>query len=315
MTTDPIPVPDIDSGRRPQPDLGSDTVPDAQAVASGPSGPALLAKAYGRTDPGRVRGNNEDQFAIAEMAKLMHVKQSSLSDPSDRTDSAHAHLFVVADGLGGYAGGELASRITVTTVEGCLLDSLKWFLNGQGTEGEQVAQTLQTAAEVADQHVLDEAARRPGLSRMGITLTLAFHHGRELFVAHVGDSRAYLCRGRGLYRMTRDHTLFAEVPRRGRAPKGEEAERMRHTVTNVIGAGHPGVKADIVRAELEAGDRLLLCTDGLTDMLTGEEIAGVLAENPEPAAACDRLVALANERGGRDNITAVVAAFREAARG
>jgi protein phosphatase len=259
-----------------------------------------------------VRPNNEDQFAIAELAKLMQVRQTSLTGPGERTDSAHAHLFVVADGLGGYAGGELASQITVAAVEACLLDSLKWFLRGSGAEGEEVATTLRAAVDVADRQVLSEAADNPGLGRMGGTLTLAFHHDRELFVAHVGDSRAYLCRGRGLHRMTRDHTLFAELSRRRRPPDGPEAERLRHTLTNVVGAGHPGVKADIVRAELEAGDRLLLCTDGLTDMLTGNEIAAVIADNPAPTDACDRLVALANERGGRDNITAVVAVFRQA---
>jgi protein phosphatase len=110
--------------------------------------------------------------------------------------------------------------------------------------------------------------------------------------------------------MTRDHTLFAELTRLGRPPEAEAAQRMRHTITNAIGAGHLGVKADIVRADLEPGDRLLLCTDGLTDMLTNDQIAVALAEHPEPKAACGRLVALANERGGRDNITAVVAAFR-----
>src|SRR4051794_16610264 len=100
------------------PDPGSGTDPQPASVLSGPP---LVAVAYGRTDPGRVRANNEDQFAIAEMAKPMHVQQSSLADAGIRTDPTHAHLFVVADGLGGYAGGELASRITVTTVEECLL--------------------------------------------------------------------------------------------------------------------------------------------------------------------------------------------------
>jgi PPM family protein phosphatase len=271
----------------------------------------LIAEAYGRTDRGRVRANNEDQFAIAELAKRMRVCHTSVSGPGERTDAAHAHLFVVADGLGGYAGGALASRITLTSIEDCLLDSLKWFLGAHGAEGEEVAQTLQAAVEVADQQVLDEAARQPALRRMGSTVTLAFHHGRELFVAHVGDSRAYLGRGRGLHRMTRDHTQFAELARRGHRPEGEGTERLRHTLTNAIGAGHPGVTADIVRTELEEGDRLLLCTDGLTDMLASEEIADILAEKSEPAAACDCLVERANERGGRDNITVVVAAFRE----
>lgn len=291
------------------PDINPTANPQVTTVTA-PSAPPLLVEAYGRTDPGLVRRNNEDQFAIAELAKMMRVNYTSLAGPGERTDAAHAHLFVVADGMGGYAGGEVASQIAVSTVEECLLDSLKWFLGAQGPEGEEVGNTLRAAVDVADREVFNEADRRPGLRRMGSTLTLAFHHGRELFVAHVGDSRAYLCRDRGLYQMTRDHTLFAELTRLGRPPDAEAAERMRHTITNAIGGGHPGVRADIMRATLEPGDRLLLCTDGLTDMLSRDEIAAVLAEHPQPEAACGRLVALANEQGGRDNITAVVAAFR-----
>jgi protein phosphatase len=284
------------------------------ALVTEPPAPALLVEAFGRTDPGLVRNNNEDQFAIAELAKMMRVNQTTLVGPDDRTDSVHAHLFIVADGMGGHAGGEIASQIAVSSVEESLLDSLKWFLGAHGAEGEEVAKSLRTAVDVADREVLNEADRTPGLVRMGSTLTLAFHHGRELFVAHVGDSRAYLCRNHVLYQLTRDHTLFAELTRLGLPPDVEAAERMRHKITNAIGAGHPGVKTDIVRAELEPGDRLLLCTDGLTDMLTRDEIAAALAEHTEPEAACGHLVAMANERGGRDNITAVVAAFREVRR-
>jgi serine/threonine protein phosphatase PrpC len=280
-------------------------------VANHPAAPPLLVDAFGRTDPGLVRENNEDHFAIAELAKIMRVNQSSLPGPGERTDSAHAHLFVVADGMGGHAGGEVASQIAVNTVEECLLDSLKWFLGAQGAEGDEVAKSLRAAVEVADREVFNAVDRRPALHRMGSTLTLAFHHARELFVAHVGDSRAYLCRGGGLHRLTRDHTLFAELTRLGRPPAAAAAEQMRHVVTNVVGGVKAGVKADIVRVALEPGDRLLLCTDGLTDMLTNAEIAAALAEHPQPEAACRQLVALANERGGRDNITAVLAVFRE----
>src|SRR4051794_23828298 len=93
-----------------------------EAPVTGPVHPPLFVEAFGRTDPGLVRENNEDQFAIAELAKMMRVNQTSLAGPDERTDAAHAHLFMVADGMGGYAGGEVASRIAVSTVEDCLLD-------------------------------------------------------------------------------------------------------------------------------------------------------------------------------------------------
>jgi PPM family protein phosphatase len=277
-----------------------------------PEGPPLVVNACGRTDRGRLRESNEDHFAIAELAKIMRVNQTSLPEPGERADATHAHLFIVADGMGGYAGGELASRIAVDTVEECLLNSLKWFLGSRGVEAEEMASTLQDAVAEADQRVHQEAAPKPELRRMGSTLTLAFHHGRELFVAHVGDSRAYLCRDRRLHRMTRDHTLFAQRARLGDLPEdAAEIARLRHTITNAVGGAQRGVQTDLVRAGLEAGDRLLLCTDGLTGVLHDDDIATALSDFPQPEGACDRLIALANERGGPDNITVIVAAFHE----
>src|SRR5690349_20339095 len=170
-----------------------------------PSGPPLHVEAFGRTDRGQLRENNEDQFVIAELAKILHVNQSSLPEPGEQAGANRGHLFLVADGMGGYAGGEVASRIVASTVEECLLDSLKWFLRTRGDEGDELADKLQEAVTEADQRVIREAVRKPQLYGMGSTLTLALHVGRELFVAHVGDSRAYLCRNGRLYRLTRDH--------------------------------------------------------------------------------------------------------------
>jgi len=271
----------------------------------------LVVEACGRTDRGRIRKINEDQFAVAELAKIMRVTQSSLSGPDERTDATRAHLFVVADGMGGYAGGEIASRIAVNTVEECLLKSLKWFLGGRGAEGEEVASKLQAAVEEADERVLKESDASPELRSMGSTLTLALHHGRELFVAHAGDSRAYLCRDRVLHRMTRDHTLYANLAKQGDLPSDpKEVARARRTITNAVGGTQQGVQTDLVRAALEENDVLLLCTDGLTEMLRDDDIASILADHPKPEAACEQLIAQANQRGGRDNITVIVATFR-----
>jgi len=270
----------------------------------------LAVEAFGRTDRGLVRKINEDQFAVAELAKIMRVTQSSLSGPDERTDATRAHLFVVADGMGGYAGGEIASRIAVNTVEESLLKSLKWFLGGRGAEGEEVAEKLQAAVEEADERVHRESEPSPELRSMGSTLTLALHHGHELFVAHAGDSRAYLCRDRILHRMTRDHTLYARLAKHGELPDDpKELARARHTVTNAVGGTQFGVQTDLVRATLEENDVLLLCTDGLTEMLRDNEIATIVADHPQPEAACDQLIAQANQRGGRDNITVIVAMF------
>jgi serine/threonine protein phosphatase PrpC len=276
-----------------------------------PEAPPLLVEASGRTDRGRMRESNEDQFAVAELARILRVNQTSLSCPGERTDATRANLFVVADGMGGYTGGEIASRIAVHTVEESLLNSLKWFLgNHRGDQSEDVASTLQAAVEEANHRVHEVSDPKPELRRMGSTLTLAFQYGRELFVAHVGDSRAYLCRDRRLHRMTRDHTLYAERVRSGNLPSDtEEIARLRRTITNAVGGTQRGVHTDLIRVTLEEDDRLLLCTDGLTEMLSDEDIAAVLADNPQPDLACERLIAMANERGGKDNITVIVAEF------
>jgi serine/threonine protein phosphatase PrpC len=148
---------------------------------------------------------------------------------------------------------------------------------------------------------------------MATTLTLAYFLHHDLFVAHVGDSRCYLLRSNLLYRLTRDHTMVAEMVRRG-VLKPEEAAHhaYRHVVTNVVGGSDPGVQVEMHKVALEAGDCLLLCSDGLTEMVPDADILNVLVTaQPDPAAACDRLVALANEKGGKDNITVVVARFDE----
>jgi protein phosphatase len=143
---------------------------------------------------------------------------------------------------------------------------------------------------------------------MGTTLTLAFVSGWRLFVFHAGDSRCYLFRGGQLRQLTSDDTVTATMARLG-IIKPEEAgqHRLRHVVTNILGRGTVAVQVEQV--DLQAGDAVLLCSDGLTEMLPDEGIAAVLGPESEPGAACEKLVAEANRAGGKDNITAVVARF------
>jgi protein phosphatase len=172
---------------------------------------------------------------------------------------------------------------------------------------------FQAALQQADARLFEEAERHGELEGMGTTLTLAFAVDWKLFVAHAGDSRCYLFSDGELRQLTHDHTVVADLVRRG-ALSPQEATRhpFRRMVTNVLGGNEPGVRVELHRLGLEAGDVLLLCSDGLTEMVPDPEIAAVLADEPEPQQACERLVALANERGGRDNITVVVARFEAA---
>jgi protein phosphatase len=212
--------------------------------------------------------------------------------------------------MGGHAGGEEASALAIDAVESFVLDSFKWFTQLKGHEQDQVLTDFETALGQANARVLVEAAERPQLRGMGTTLTLAYSLNAELFVAHVGDSRCYLCRGGVLYRLTRDHTLVEAMVRRG-ALAAEEADkhRWRHVVTNAIGGDSAEVKVEVHKVHLEADDLVLLCSDGLTNMLPDDEIHRVLDAEADPERACRQLVALANEAGGRDNITVIVARF------
>ncbi len=179
------------------------------------AGQTLTVRTHGRTDPGRVRPDNQDQFLIAVLNKSLQVLQTSLSDAPGACSSVVGHLFVVADGVGGSAGGQRASALAVSTIETFMVDTLHWCFQLRGPDKDGLLRDFQQALEQANARVVRESRRRPELHGMGTTLTVAYSLGHELFVAHVGDSRCYLLRGGMLYRLTRDHTLVAEMVRRG----------------------------------------------------------------------------------------------------
>jgi serine/threonine protein phosphatase PrpC len=283
-------------------DLDTVTLPEVH--------PPLSVRSFGLTDAGKVRATNEDQFLIAVLLKALQVQETSLPQAKVQRSSDRSYLFVVADGMGGHAGGEQASAMAIDSVETFILGTFKWFAQFKGPEQDQVLADFQSALGQANARVLAEAAERPELEGMGTTLTLAYSLNDVLFVAHVGDSRCYLCRGGMLYRLTRDHTLMEEMVRSGALAAEEVAQhRLRHVITNAVGGTSPDLKVEVHKLHLEDGDRVLLCSDGLTEMLPEEEIAQALHTEGEPEQACRRLVARANEAGGRDNITAVVVHF------
>lgn len=286
-------------------DLDTANLPDGQ--------PTLSVRSFGLTDAGKVRTSNQDQFLIAVLLKALQVQQTSLPERKAEHSSDRSYLFVVADGMGGHAGGEQASALAIDSVETFILGTFKWFAQFKGPEQDQVLADFQSALGQANARVLAEAAGHPELHGMGTTLTLAYSLNDVLFVAHVGDSRCYLCRHKILYRLTHDHTLVEEMVRHGALAAEKAAEhRWRHVITNAVGGTTADLKVEVHKLQLEAGDRVLLCSDGLTEMLSEEEINQALQTEDEPEQACRRLVTRANEAGGKDNITAVVAHFRAA---
>jgi protein phosphatase len=270
-------------------------------------------QSFGLTDRGRVRPTNEDHFLIAELARTLWVHQTSLPQHDTQHGRNRGHVLLVADGMGGHRAGEVASALSVASIEAFVLHLLRRFSNLQAADEPGVLRDFQAALRQADARLVEEAAHHPEFAGMGTTLTLAFASGWTLFVVHAGDSRCYLLRGGRLRQLTADHTVAAEMARRGMIkPEAVGRHQWRHVVTNVLGGGTGEVRAEVHRVELEAGDAVLLCTDGLSDMVGDGQIAGVLAGEGEPAAACRRLVEAANAAGGRDNVTAVVARFEGA---
>lgn len=273
----------------------------------------LVVRSYGLTDVGKRRKQNEDQFLIAELQKALRVRQSSLVQPKTQYSDESGYLFVVADGMGGHQAGEQASALAVGTIEGFVLNTLKWFFHLRSDEEQNVLEEFQTALREADTRIFEETSLHPELRGMGTTLTMAYSSDSQLFVLHVGDSRCYLQRNGKLYRLTHDHTIVEEMLRH-HALTPEQASRhyLRHVITNCVGGDHVGVHVEVHRVEVAPGDTLLLCSDGLTEMLSDARIGEILSENSDPRLACEALIAQANEKGGRDNITAIVSRYSAA---
>ena len=219
-----------------------------------------------RTDVGRVRSGNEDSFMV------------------------HEPLFAVADGMGGHQGGEVASNLALETLQ-------------KASGPDDLADTVREA----NRAVYEKAAGNPRLAGMGTTLTAVIVETEQAFrLAHIGDSRLYLLRDGKLDRITTDHTVVERLVGEGRlTPAEAEIHPQRNILTRALGVDAE-VEVDEERVDVRVGDRLLLCSDGLTGMVEDEEIHRILAEQGDPQAAADLLVEAANTAGGQDNITAVV---------
>jgi protein phosphatase len=270
--------------------------------------PALAVQSFGATDRGKQRASNEDQFVVATLMRALWIEQSSVPQSNVHYGRDRGHVFVVADGVGGTRGGQRASAVAVGAVEAFLLDAFRWVLTLDGPPDASALNDFKAALRNADASVYGAAASDPSLRGMGTTLTFAYNIDSVLFVAHVGDSRCYLLRAGALHQLTRDDTVVQDLVDGGVVSASDAAgHSLSHTITNVVGGHTPGVRTEVHRLTLEPGDSLLLCTDGLTNMLSDASIQGVLVSGLAPEQACAELIRLANEAGGVDNVTVVVA--------
>jgi protein phosphatase len=205
-------------------------------------------------------------------------------------------------------GGETASTLAIESIEVRSLPALRILAAERAPDGDMLLDQLRALVGHADRRIADEGERRPALAGMATTLTVAVILGRGLYVAHIGDSRCYLLRRRTLHRITHDQTVTAELVRRGLLePKVAEHHRFRHVLTDFVGGGESKLHVETHGVDLTEGDTVLVCSDGLTEMVPGPAITSIVASAETPESACERLIACANEMGGYDNVTAVVA--------
>jgi protein phosphatase len=272
--------------------------------------PSTSLEACGLTDVGRVRKTNEDAYLIATLQRSIVVHDASPAARGWFPGEAAGTILVVADGMGGQGGGDVASRVAVSTVSSYLLNWMPWNAapNPQVERPGSlpgVRDQLSSAVVAGDQTVRRTGATS-GAPRMGTTLTMALVLGTMLYVTHVGDSRCYLLKGGKLRRLTTDHTMAQRVADASHEPLAADSQ-LHHILWNALGATEDAPQPEIVKLALEPNDLLLLCSDGLTKHVPDAEIATILSNGRPLAECCKTLVARANADGGTDNITVVVA--------
>lgn len=234
------------------------------------------------SDTGCVRENNEDSVLVDEAA----------------------HLVILADGMGGYLAGEVASGMATALISG---DLGSWLAGrGQHASAAEVQRAMLASVDHANRAIYDAARMNSACRGMGTTLVMGVFHGQDLLLGHAGDSRAYLWREGALERLTRDHSLL-QVQLDGGLITPEQAATAtyRSVITRALGV-EPLVPLDVQVVEAVAGDCYLLCSDGLSDMLDDADIAAQLAQHEDPAARARALVDEANARGGRDNVSVIL---------
>jgi protein phosphatase len=284
------------------------------APAREPAGASALVEVdlAALSHPGKVRRNNEDHFIVARFDRGMKTLLTNL--PEGEVPAAYAETvygLLVADGVGGAVAGEVASRTAIQALVDLVIETPDWIMRLDEPLAQEVLQRMERRFQKVREVLVERARIDPALRGMATTMTVACTVGPDLLTAHVGDSRAYLCREGRLSRLTRDQTMAQSLADAGAIRPEEVATHPgRHVLTSAIATRGAFVQVEVGRSRLRDGDQLLLCSDGLTEMVDEEAIAAVL-RIPSPASdACRELVALALQAGGEDNVTVVLGRYR-----
>jgi protein phosphatase len=274
------------------------------------SGEIVRVQVAGQSHTGRVRSRNEDHFIAARLGRTMEVLESNLAagevPPSAQLDG---YILAVADGVGGHNAGERASSLVIARGIELILASANWGVKLEGPEAARLIERMREYLDHLNDSVRAAVEADEALAGMATTLTVAYTVGLRAFIVHVGDSRAYVFREGRLIQLTRDHTVAQELADIGEISR--EAIRRhprRNTLTNVIG-GAGFQRPDNSHHQLQPDDVLLLCTDGLSDLIDADEISALIEAHPWPAQLCPALIDAALAAGGKDNVTCVAARY------
>jgi serine/threonine protein phosphatase PrpC len=271
--------------------------PPASSVPSG----GITVHVLGRTDVGRTREHNEDAFLVADLSGDTVSEQA---EAVTYTLGPRGGLFMVADGLGGAAAGEIASGMAVDIV---LQELRRTWVSASNTDPDTFAHALKKACEVANVRIYEYAMKNPDHRGLGTTATIAGLLGDRLYLVQVGDSRAYIVRAGVAQQITKDQSLMQRLIEAGElTPEEAEHSERRNIILQALGP-EPTVKIDLTHQPIRRGDLLVLCTDGLSGQVRKDEIGRVVAQERDLTAAGQTLIDRANENGGPDNITVVIA--------
>jgi protein phosphatase len=268
------------------------------------------------TDKGKKRINNEDAFVIFRTGRYWQKIMSNLEEgelPERHEENAYA--MAVADGMGGLAAGEVASSMVLTTMVNLMLSSVKWALKLDNPEfrEKEIREGIERGIDYlnkADAAIENRAEQEQSYKGMGTTFTASYTFGDDLFILHVGDSRAYLLRNGRLSQITHDHTVAQELADRGDIPQSAvEKHHLKHILTRSIGHSSGKLHVEVHHLKLENNDLLLLSTDGLHDMINDEQICAAMNGDDSIQERCQTLTNLALQNGGKDNITVVMAKY------
>ena len=272
-------------------------------MSSNASNGAITVQVFGRTDVGRTREHNEDAFVIVDLTS----DDATMAQQARRDDvGPKGELFMVADGMGGAAAGEIASAMAVEIILGELRTN---WMSADENEAETFVRAIRQATKTANEQINAYAAHHPEYRGMGTTATIAGLLGDTLYLAQVGDSRAYLVRNGVARQITKDQSLMQKLIEAGEMTEEEAQHSERRNIILQALGPEPVINVDLTHQTVRRGDLLVLCSDGLSGQVSKDEIATIVSGEPDLVNACNRLIDRANEAGGPDNITAIIARF------